>query len=245
MNFAASFLRWFWGSLPPLCAQEMLCRQQAAIQQPILFSLFSVWPCALFTIIISTSALKTEICLFPQRLFYGTHCRSVWMLYKILMGFCSFLLLSSPFSRREILACILNCEFVQRFGRKQQIFHTHANPLQCVYKRSSGQGARAGLLGIALTSQDEAEDPSNIKEQDIKRRIQNHPETWGLDLSFPNKSNIEMRRTLLSLLVLDAFLLLQQELQYHHAPNIQLPFPIISSLAVRIRPQPAHPYPMQ
>lgn len=172
------------------------------------------------------------------------------MLYKILMGFCSFLLLSSPFSRREILACILNCEFVQRFGRKQQIFCTHANPLQCVYKRSSGQGARAGLLGAALTSQDKTEDSSNIEERDVKRHVQNHPETWGLDFSFPNKSNTEMRRTLLFLLwhllvVLDAFLLLQQELQQQHAPNIQPPFPIISILAVRIRLQSACPYPMQ
>lgn len=90
MNFAATFSRWFFHSQAlclPQCTEEML---QTEIQQPILFSLFSVWPCALFTIIISTSALKTEICLFPHRLFYGTHYYSVWMLYKILMDFCSF-----------------------------------------------------------------------------------------------------------------------------------------------------------
>lgn len=93
MNFAATFPRWLFfprALCLPQRAEEMLHRHRAEIQQPVLFSLFSVWPCALFTIIISTSALKTEICLFPQRLFYGTHCYSVWMLYKILMDFCSF-----------------------------------------------------------------------------------------------------------------------------------------------------------
>jgi len=77
-----------------------------------------------------------------------------------------------------------------------------------------GQGSGAGLLGTALTSWEEAEHPSNIKRAGMKWCIQNHPETLGLDLRFPNESNTEIERTLLlhPLLALDAFLLLQQEL---------------------------------